>query len=645
MTATMEPALTTEPTADRPLGERLAEVLDGPFREQRQATRASWPAEGMLRDPSMSMAEAREWTLDRLQQIVASGFGRAGVEPEYGGTGGLTQSVLDFEVLALGDASVTIKSGVQHGLFGGAIVNLGTTSHHDRFLADALANRLLGCFAMTEFGHGSDVQSLETTITYDPATEEFVIDSPTPSSVKTYLGNAAAHGQMAAVFGQLITDGERHGVHCILVPIRDEQGRDLPGVTTGDNGHKGGLLGVDNGTLEFHGVRVARDMLLDRYGRVEADGSYVSDIANNNRRFFTMIGTLVRGRICIGVGAAIAARRALSIAVRYGVTRRQFKQPGADHEVLLLDYLAHQRKLLPAIATAYGLAFAHNELTEKLVEVWEAETPDPVAHRELETFAAGMKVLSTRFANDTIQVCREACGGAGYMSDSQLPLLRQDADVCATFEGDNTVLLQLVAKGVLTNYKEAWAELDRFGLVQASARIVGHAVIERTGARLLVDRLVQASQRRTDEQSLVDRAWHAWMFEERERHVVEGLARRMQRANRDDFEELNRMQDHVLMAGRVHMEREVLDAFIAGIAECRDPEAREVLERLCSLFALSSIEADSGWYQAHSRLSGGRAKAIRSQINALCAELRPNAVALVEGFSIPADWLGSALVD
>lgn len=175
--------------------------------------------------------------------------------------------------------------------------------------------------------------------------------------------------------------------------------------------------------------------------------------------------------------------------------------------------------------------------------------------------------------------------------------------------------------------------------------MVGHAVIERTGAGLLVDRLVQRAQRRREEATLFDRGWHAWMFTERERHVVDGLARRMAAVKRNDFDALNRLQDHVLLAGRVHMDRIVLDAFIAGIAECPDEETREVMERLCTLYALSSIEADAGWFQEHNRLSAGRAKAVRAQINALCAELRPHAEALVDGFGIPADWLGAEFLE
>lgn len=626
------------------LGAALLAVLDGSQHQRRVAGRAAFPSEGMLRDPSLGMAQARAWTLDRLGEFVAAGFGQSIVAIEQTSRDIQLQSLIDFETISYGDLSVAIKSGVQHGLFGGAIAGLGTPAHHERFLADALSLRTLGCFAMTERGHGSDVASLETTISYDSDAGEFVVHSPRWSSAKTYIGNAAAHGHLAAVFGQLIVDGVERGVHCILVPLRDAGGRVLPGVTIGDNGHKGGLLGVDNGSIAFDHVRVPRDLLLDRFGSVDAEGRYVSSIENPNRRFFTMLGALVRGRICIGGGAAIAARRALSIATRYADRRKQFRHPHSDDETPLLDYLAHQRKLLPAIARVYALGFAQNELIDAYGTVSSDPDHDPRAQRALETLAAGLKVLNTDFANATIQTCREACGGAGYLSENQLTQLRADTDVFATFEGDNTVLLQLVAKGVLTDYREVWGGLDRLGLVQASARMVGSAVIERTGAGLLAERLVTTARRKGDSAAFYDRGWHAWMFEERERHSIDSLARRMRAADRDSFDAVNAMQDHVLFVARAHMERVVLDAFIAGIEASPDGVARQTLEELCTLFALTSLESDAGWFLAHNRMSDSRAKALRRQINQLCHDLRPRAVALVEGFGIPVEWLGSAML-
>lgn len=630
-----------------PLGQALRDATAGRWAHIRELARHTLPPELMQRDAGLTMPEARVWTRETLATLTARGFTTSGYPKEYGGHDDIGRSAIDFELCAHGDLSVTIKSGVQYGLFGGAVNSLGTQWHHETYLSDIVTLALPGCYAMTEIGHGSDVSSLETTLTYDAETDEIVVHSPTASSMKAYIGGAAVDAQMAVVYGQLIVAGESHGVHATLVPIRDESGQALPGVAPGDHGAKGGLAGVDNGTLMFDQVRVPRRMLLDRYGGVNADGDYVSDIENPNRRFFTMLGTLVRGRICIAGAGAVAGRRGLSIATRYALKRRQFSAEGHTGDVLLIDYLAHQRKLLPSIATAYALMFAQNEITERMQDLHDAGDEDVEAQRELETRAAGLKAISTRFGNDTIQVCREACGGAGYLSENGLTLIRRDADVFATFEGDNTVLLQLVAKGLLANYKEMFGDLDMRGMLQFAARSFGGTVIERTAARPVIDRLLEAAGRRSEEDPLHDRAWHLHMFKDRERHVLETLAARLRKAakeNPDSFEALNSAQDHVLLAARTHMDRVVLEAFIEGIDACTDPVAKDRLERLCDLYCLSSIEDDAGWYQQHNRLSATRSKGVTAAVNELCRTLRVDALALVEGMGIPEEWLNSSML-
>ncbi len=630
------------------LGASLRRALDGDFAAERAAARNAFPSANLLMDPQLDVDSARQWTLARLHELSDAGFGSAGVPERAGASADPLAAVVTFEMLAHGDMSVTIKSGVQFGLFGGAVNNLGTKWHHDTFLPGITSMKLLGGFAMTELGHGSDVASLETEIVYDADSEEYVVHSPTPGATKAYIGNAAVDGTMAAVFGQLTVGGERHGVHTILVPIRDDEGRDLPGVTTGDQGHKGGLLGVDNGTISFNHVRVPRRMLLDRYGGVDAHGNYRSDIADPNRRFFTMLGTLVRGRVCIAAAGGIGARRGLSIAMRHGLTRRQFPASGRPDGVLLLDYLTYQRRLLPKVARSYALGFAQNDLTAALVHVQGTGEHTERDQRELETRAAGLKAMTTWFANDAVQEAREACGGAGYLSENRLTALRQDIDIFATFEGDNTVLMQLVAKGLLTNYASAWSALDRSGVIQETTRVVGEAVLERTAANLTFERLANSVRRRPEETTLVDRGWHALMFEERARHSLESLVRRMRAARKesgDGFEAFNRLGPHVQFAARAHMEQLIFASFVKGIDECEDGEARDVLERVCSLYALESIHSDRAWFLEHHRISAGRSKALGDQIDALCRELRPHALGLVEGLGVPAPWLSSALVE
>jgi acyl-CoA oxidase len=136
-------------------------------------------------------------------------------------------------------------------------------------------------------------------------------------------------------------------------------------------------------------------------------------------------------------------------------------------------------------------------------------------------------------------------------------------------------------------------------------------------------------------------------FEDREEHVLGGLARRLRRAasgEADPFAVFNDAQDHVLRAARVHVDRVVLEAFVAALDRCADPGAKLLLERLCDLYVLSNVEADLAWFLEHGRLTATRAKSVTSAVNALCAQLRPHAQTLVDGFAIPRPYLDAAML-
>ncbi|HYX97342.1 MAG TPA: acyl-CoA dehydrogenase [Geodermatophilus sp.] len=626
----------------------LTEVLDGRWGHVRRDAREGLHDPDLLPVYGENVQEARARVTRMAAKIARSGRVTLGFPEEYGGEDDAGGSVTSIEMLAFTDLSLMVKAGVQWGLFGGAVQALGTERHHERYLRDIMSFDLPGCFAMTETGHGSDVQQLRTTCTYDPDTQTFDLHTPHQAARKDYIGNAAQDGRMAVVFAQLVTRGQRHGVHAWLVPIRDEQGNPVPGVTIGDDGPKAGLLGVDNGRLSFDHVTVPREMLLDRYGSVAPDGTYTSSIENETRRFFTMLGTLVRGRVSVGGSASAATKLALDIAVRYGETRRQFSAPGADREVLLNDYLVHQRKLLPALAATYAYSFAQEELVGTMHDVQGAEHVDEGAQRELESRAAGLKAAQTWHATRTIQMAREACGGAGYLQENRLPHLKADTDVFTTFEGDNTVLLQLVAKGLLTGYRDAFGSLDGWGKVGFIADMVRETVLERTAARGLIARLVDAVPGREDEVPLLDRGWQLKVLEDREKHLLESAIRRLRRGAATPgvrpFDVFNDVQDHVLRTAQAHIDRIVLEAFVAGIERTTDVDARALLERVCDLYALTTIEADRAWFLEHGRLTPTRSKALTTTVNALLKDLRPHMVTLVDAFAIPEDWKGAAIL-
>jgi acyl-CoA oxidase len=610
----------------------LTTVLDGRWAELRGQLRDRMSATKLADSYDLDRETHRAQVFEQLRELVATGHPRLGFAREHGGEGDIGGSVVSFQLLGYGDLSLMVKAGVQWGLFGGAVQMLGTRRHHERYLRDIMSLDLPGCFAMTESGHGSDVQHLRTTATFTD--DGFVIETPDDDARKDYIGNAARDGRMAVVFAQLVIGERSYGVHAFLVPVRDDAGRPMPGVRIEDCGPKAGLNGVDNGRLWFSGVRVPREALLNRYADVAADGTYTSPIESDGRRFFTMLGALVRGRVSVAGSAGSAAQRALTIGIRRAEARRQFRRPDDSTEITLLDYLAHQRKLLPALATSYALHFAQEELVTMLHEVHSAPDPDEREQRVLESRAAGIKAIATWHASTTIQAVREACGGAGYLAENLLPGLKADTDVFTTFEGDNTVLLQLVAKGLLTDYRDNFADLSPLATARLVAEQVMGAVLERLPARKL------------GSPELFDRAWHQELFADREHHVLAGLARRLRAAagsDADPFEVFNDAQDHVLLAGRAHIDRLVLEAFTHAIDRCEDEPAKALLNRVCDLYVLSNIEADRAWFLEHGRLTPPVAKRVVTEVNALCKELRPHARTLVDAFAIPEQYVVTPL--
>src|SRR4051794_31837616 len=578
--------------------------------------------------------------------MAATGQTGMGFPEQYGGGGDIGASLAAFETLAFGDLSVLVKVGVHFGLFGGAILQLGTERHHEKYLADLITGRLMGCFAMTETGHGSNVQALGTVATYDADAGEFVITTTEPEANKDYIGNAAAHAQVAVVFAQLDVAGERHGVHAFVVPIR-EGGQPAPGVRIEDDGLKMGLNGVDNGKLWFDRVRVPREALLNRFADVSEDGTYSSPIENPNRRFFTMLGTLVQGRVCVGGAAINASKVALTIATRYALRRRQFEATSQDEEELLLDYGQHQRRLFPLLAQTYALHFAQEVVAGQCHEVFSGLTSDELVRKELESRAAGTKALGTWHATRTIQECREACGGAGYLSENRFAALKADTDVFTTFEGDNTVLLQLVAKGLLTDYASEFEELDQLGMVRYVAGLAVETVLERTSVHKLLDRvrdLLPGGDQWDQQAGLLDPAYQLAMLRFREEHILGGVARRLKRgidSGMNPGEVFSRVQDHVIHAARAHVERLVLEAFTDKVEGLEDGDNKVALGLLRDLYALSVIEADRAWFMEHGRLSVSRSKAVSREVNALCRRIRPLARDLVDAFGVPEEMLRS----
>lgn len=590
----------------------------------------------ILSDPNFEYKTLRNKDEYRSQVLLWSkllakqGLGAISYPEAYGGEDDMGKYAAVFETLGYHDLSLAIKFGVQFGLFGGSVLWLGTKRHHDKYL-DAIGKlELPGCFAMTETGHGSNVRGLETTAIYDPQTQEIEINSPNLESGKEYIGNAL-HGRMATVFAQLIVGGENHGVHAVLVPMRDKNGRLLPGVRVEDCGYKLGLNGVDNGRIWFDRVRVPKENLLNRFGDIDDNGNYTSSIENPSRRFFTMLGTLVGGRVCVPRAGLSAAKSGLAIAIKYALKRRQFPSGDSDQETLLLDYPSHQRRLMPLLAKAYALDFGLTYLTKRYVE----RTEDDI--REIESLAAGLKSYATWFTTYALQECREACGGKGYLAENRFADLKADTDIFTTFEGDNTVLMQLVAKGVLSEFRKEFHEEGTVAVLRYLGTRVSTAFSE----------LNPFIIRNTDREHLMSSEFQLGAFRFRERRLLFSLANRMRgmiKGGMSSYDAFLKGQTHMLALANAYVERIVLEQFVKIIEKESDEKLKKVLTDLCSLYALHTIEKHSAWFLEHEYFMPVKSKAIRFYVDELCGLVRKEASALVEAFAIPPSCLAAQII-
>jgi acyl-CoA oxidase len=604
---------------------RLSELLDGDQRELISRVKT------LLSDPAFNYMETydleiyRKQVLEWCRLLAKQGYGSMGYPKEYGGQGNMAGYFAIMETLSFHDLSLVIKFGVQFGLWGMSVYFLGTEKHHKKYLRDIGTLQLPGCFAMTETNHGSNVKGIETTATYEPVTTDFVIHTPHEGARKEYIGNAALHGKSATVFAKLIIDGVDYGVSAFVVPLRDNEGKVLKGIRIKDCGKKMGLNGVDNGVIYFDQVRIPKDNMLDRFASVNSAGKFESPISSDNRRFFTMLGTLVGGRIGIPRAGLSAAKSGLTIAIRYGDQRKQFGPEDAP-EVPILNYRTHQRRLMPLLANAYALHFALQYLTDRFLKRSEEDM------QEIEALAAGLKAFSTWNTTNTLQECREACGGKGYLSENRLDALKNDTDIFTTFEGDNTVLMQLVAKSRLTEFKREFGSMNLFGIISYVAEQAKTSMAEMNP--IIV--------RNTDEDHLLDYEFHLAAFKFRERDILTSAAKRLKRLigeGMDSFDAFNVSQHHLVEVGFAYVERIVLEQFHRSINTVQDAGCRSVLTKLCQLFALSQLDKHKGWYLEQGYMEGSKTKAIRKQLNQLCWEIRQDAVPLVDAFNIPAKCL------
>ena len=564
------------------------------------------------------------------------------------------------------------------------IVALADAEQCALWLPDAMAHRMIGCYAQTELGHGSNVRGVQTTATYDAATEEFVINTPVITASKWWPGSLGKTANTAMVIAQLIDgDGEPLGVHNFLVPIRDRATHmPLPGVALGDLGPKIGFNNMDNGWCVFDHVRVPRRNMAARYAFVDPAGKYVrvkqASAAAGKTAYITMMQ--VRAIIVANAGRGLA--QAATIAIRYSVVRRQgFVAKESRVESQVLDYSTQAHRLLPLLATSYAWHFTGAVMVQRMRDLEAAiqagDSRVGALLRAAHASFSGLKSLTSMIAADGMEECRRACGGAGFLKASGIPELLtaylQNVTVCVTcLHAPSSHPSFLSACARLPRHSHSRMTLATFAYNSEGDNHMLPAQVVRILLKVLastrsgkdtnaasgdvdyiatpLDPSARWSARAGDGASLRSAASLIEAYTHRALRLLEGVAallRTSEMAGASAAEAWNGALIEMSRASRAHSFLVALRAFatqIETVAAAREHQ-REVpaLRRLFALFALYWLEIDMGDFVEDGFLDSSQATAVRGEIRSLLAEIRPDAAALTDAWDFSDFVLQSAI--
>ncbi|XP_066519533.1 peroxisomal acyl-coenzyme A oxidase 1 isoform X2 [Hoplias malabaricus] len=518
---------------------------------------------------------------------------------------------------------------LHHGMFIPTLHKLGTPEQQKEWLPLAVNYHAVGTYAQTELGHGTHIRKLETTATYDPSTQEFVLNCPTVSSIKWWPGGLGKTSNHAIVLAQLYTQGRCHGLHAFIAPIRCmKTHQPLPGVTVGDIGPKFGFDEIDNGYLKLDNVRIPRENMLMKYAKVEPDGTYLKPPSDK-----LTYGTMVFIRAIIVGESARALSKSCTIAIRYSAVRHQSELQPGEPEPQILDYQAQQYKLFPLLATAYAFTFVGQYMSNTYHRITgDIDQGDFSELPELHALAAGLKAFTTWTANSGIEVCRMACGGHGYSRCSSLPDIYVTFTPTCTYEGENTVMMLQTARYLVKSFRQAREGQRLSGIVSylnEPQRLQPRPVSSRPTVVNI-----------NDLNSLVE------AYKIRAAKLVEMAAKSLQgelQRSKSQEDAWNNSSIELIRASDAHCHYVVVKLFAAKLSEVSDTAVHTVLSSLALLYTLHGVAVNSGDFLQAGLLNVPQLAQITQRIKALLEEIRPNAVALVDAFDYRDKMLNSVL--
>ncbi|XP_056380450.1 peroxisomal acyl-coenzyme A oxidase 2 isoform X4 [Hyla sarda] len=504
---------------------------------------------------------------------------------------------------------------------------LGTDEQIAKWLPLARNYKILGTYAQTELGHGTYLRGLETTATFDPNTQEFIIDTPKITATKWWPGDLGKTCTHAVVQAQLYSNGMKYGMHPFIVPIRSlEDHSSLPGITVGDIGPKMSFEHIDNGFVMMRNIRIPKENMLSRYSQVLPDGSYVKS-GSEKINYFSMIGVRVD---MLTREVLEPLMKACTISVRYSTVRRQSELKPGDREPKILDYQTQQQKLLPLVATCYSISFMAKYLEKFYKDSYsEIRKENFNSLPELHALASGIKAFATEICSNGVEVCRKACGGHGYSLYSGLPSLYTKVTASCTYEGENTVLHLQLARFLIKCF--AGAQSGRplpTSIAYLSSPATGNCQARAHGDFLNPEVYLKA-------------------YEFRAYSLIASAAHKIQNLLQSGVEQYlawNSTSVELVKASIAHIHFLTVKIFISALNSLPDqPDLKTSLKRLCDLYALHGIFISAGDFLQHGHLSGKQLDMATTAYLGLLADLRKDAVLLVDAFDYTDEELLSAL--
>ncbi|XP_021067401.1 peroxisomal acyl-coenzyme A oxidase 1 isoform X1 [Mus pahari] len=539
------------------------------------------------------------------------------------------EEIMWFKKLYL--ANFVEPVGLNYSMFIPTLLNQGTTAQQEKWIRPSQELQIIGTYAQTEMGHGTHLRGLETTATYDPKTQEFILNSPTVTSIKWWPGGLGKTSNHAIVLAQLITQGECYGLHAFVVPIREiGTHKPLPGITVGDIGPKFGYEEMDNGYLKMDNYRIPRENMLMKYAQVKPDGTYVKPLSNK-----LTYGTMVFVRSFLVGNAAQSLSKACTIAIRYSAVRRQSEIKPSEPEPQILDFQTQQYKLFPLLATAYAFHFVGRYMKETYLRINESIGQGDLSELpELHALTAGLKAFTTWTANAGIEECRMACGGHGYSHSSGIPNIYVTFTPACTFEGENTVMMLQTARFLMKIYDQV-----------QSGKLVGGMVsyLNDLPSQRIQPQQVAVWPTLVDINSL-DSLTEAYKL--RAARLVEIAAKNLQtqvshRKSREVAWNLTSVD--LVRASEAHCHYVTVKVFSDKLPKIQDRAVQAVLRNLCLLYSLYGISQRGGDFLEGNIITGAQMSQVNSRILELLTVIRPNAVALVDAFDFKDATLGSVL--